>query len=105
MTFSRTVTAVQLVFLLSLLSVSVIVNANDSDKLVGPAPTILWGRVAEVVPSQGHLVLAYEDGTWAELVSDPRLLRNIRPGQTVQAVLDGRVLRFVEPVGAPSTRA
>ena len=97
----------QIAFLLGLFAVgrALAAPATEFETLAGPAPTVLWGRVAVVAPDQGQLVLSFEDGTWAELTSDPRLLRNIHPGQIVQAVLDGSVVRFVEPVGAPFTLA
>ena len=89
--------------LLGLLLVGMVpvARAKDTKIMPGAPPTVLWGRVAAVMPSRGQLVLSYEDGTSAELVSAPRLLRGIHVGQTVQAVLDGSVVRFVEPVGAP----
>ena len=86
-------------------SASTTVWANTREGSPEAVPTVLWGHVVAVVPSRGQLVLAYEDGTSAELRAEPRLLRTIRPGQTVQVVLDGAVVRFVEPVGAPSTLA
>jgi hypothetical protein len=77
------------------------VGGREGDSSTAPPPTILWGRVLDVEPNQGRLVLGHEDGTTTDLVASPRLLRLIRVGETVQAVVDGAVVRFVEPVGAP----
>lgn len=68
-------------------------------------PVVLLGIVVALDPIEGALVLGHGDGTQSDLTADPGLLRKIRIGDPVKAVVEGSTVRTVEPLGAPTPRA
>ncbi len=68
-------------------------------------PVVLLGIVEALDPIKGALVLGHGDGTQSYLTADPGLLQKIQVGDPVNVVVDGSIVRTVEPLGAPSPRA
>ncbi len=68
-------------------------------------PVVLLGIVEVLDPIKGALVLGHGDGTRSYLTAAPGLLQKIQVGDPVNVVVDGSIVRTVEPLGAPSPRA
>ncbi len=70
-----------------------------------PVPVVVLGIVVALDPKQGALVLWHGDGTQSDLTAPPRLLKKVRIGDPVSAVVDGAIVRNVERLDPPSPRA
>ncbi len=68
-------------------------------------PVVVLGIVAALDPKEGALVLWHGDGTQSDLTAPPKLLKKVRIGDPVSAVVDGSIVRNVERLDPPSPRA
>ncbi len=70
-----------------------------------PVPVVLLGIVVALDPKEGALVLWHGDGTQSDLTAPPKLLKKVRIGDPVTAVVDGSIVRNVQRLDPPSPRA
>jgi len=70
-----------------------------------PVPVVVLGIVVALDPKEGALVLWHGDGTQSDLIASPKLLKKVRIGDPVSAVVDGAIVRNVERLDPPSPRA
>ena len=68
-------------------------------------PTVQLGIVVALDPKDGTLVLWHGDGTHSDLSAPPRILKKVRIGDPVSAVVDGSFVRNVERLDPPLPRA
>jgi hypothetical protein len=70
-----------------------------------PVPVVELGIVVALDPSERILVLWHGDGTQSNLTAAPELLKKVRIGDPVSAVVDGSIVRNVERLDPPLPRA
>ncbi len=59
---------------------------------------LLVGIVVVVDPARGTLTLKHADETRSHLNAHPDVLRDVRIGDPVQAVVEGTTVRMLEPL-------
>lgn len=74
-------------------------------RLATPVPVVVLGIVVGLDSREGALVLWHGDGTQSDLTASPKLLKKVRIGDPVSAVVDGSIVRNVERLDPPSPRA
>ena len=68
-------------------------------------PRVQLGIVIALDPKEGSLVLWHGDGTQYDLAAPPKILKKVRIGDAVSAVVDGSFVRNIERLDPPLPRA